>query len=230
MVTMYQGSDRFVKPLVTLKWAQTLDGRIATRSGSSRWISGPESRALAHVLRAEHDAVLVGVGTVIADDPLLTVRHVEGADPLRIVLDSSFRMPEKAALLHDGGRTVIATALAEDDARVRSARERGMEVLCLPAQDGRVALDALLPGLLDRGVRSILVEGGPTVITSFLRARLADELAIFVAPKIAGAGKDAVGELGIVQMADAIPLSDVRWQRVGDDLLIRATLGRGSRD
>lgn len=210
------------RPRITLKYAQTLDGRIATSTGQSRWISSPESRVLAHELRATHDAVLVGVGTVLADDPLLTVRHCKGQDPLRVVLDSFLRTPVHAALLADRPEMTILAAsydAAEDRARVLA--ETGASVLRLPIAGDGIDLTSLLVALFQRGLRSALVEGGAGLITSFWRSRLVDDAVIFIAPKISGAGLEAVGDLHIRAMDEAPVLETMAVDRRGDDLVVR---------
>ncbi len=211
------------RPLVTIAYAQTLDGRLATRAGSSQWISGPESLRLAHALRASHDAVMVGVGTVLADDPRLTVRLVSGRDPLRVVVDSTQRTPLSAAVLAEGAApgTLLAVTDAADPARVAAVRALGAEVLRVAADgDGRVSLPALLAELHARGIASLLVEGGARLITALLRARLADRLVVTVAPKLLGAGIEAVGDLGIGALADAIRLDPATVERYGADIVL----------
>ena len=211
------------RPQITIAYAQTLDGRLATRTGSSQWISGPESLQLAHALRASHDAVMVGVGTVLADDPRLTVRLVPGRDPLRVVVDSTLRTPPTAAVLASGAAagTLLAVTESADPAALAAMRALGATVLCVAAEsDGRVALPALLAELRGRGVGSLLVEGGARLITALLRARLVDRLVVTVAPKLLGAGIEAVGDLGIATLADAIRLDPVTVERYGADLVL----------
>jgi 5-amino-6-(5-phosphoribosylamino)uracil reductase/diaminohydroxyphosphoribosylaminopyrimidine deaminase/5-amino-6-(5-phosphoribosylamino)uracil reductase len=218
-------------PRVTLHYAQTLDGRIATRTGHARWISCQESLRLQHELRASHDAVLVGVGTAVADDPRLTVRLVEGRSPLRIVLDSTLRIPLDRAVLTDGAApTVIATTARAPEGRVRAVRATGADVLAVGQDEtGRVDLAALLRCLRARGVRSVMVEGGGTVITSLLRGRLVDRMIVCIAPKVIGEGIDAVNDLNVLTMADALTLTDTRFDRLGDDLIFEGRLSRDDR-
>jgi riboflavin-specific deaminase-like protein len=217
------------RPRVTVKIAQTVDGRVATSAGESRWITGPEARAAGHVLRAEHDAILVGIGTVLADDPALTVRHVTGRDPLRIVLDSTLRTPSTAHVLRTGvGRALL---LCGEDAPVEREAAligAGTQVLRVATDARQVALPAALTALRKVGVRSVLVEGGPTVVTAFLRARFVDRVAIFIAPMVLGTGRDAVGDLGVTQLAEAIRGTVMSVERVGDDLLVRIDVLRSS--
>lgn len=211
------------RPQVTVAYAQTLDGRLATRAGSSQWISGPESLRLAHALRARHDAVMVGIGTVLADDPRLTVRLVPGRNPLRVVVDSTLRTPPTAAVLADSSAsgTLLAVTASADPIRVEAMRALGATVLRAAAdEDGRVALPALLAALRRRGIASLLAEGGARLITGLLRARLVDRLVVTVAPKLLGAGIEAVGELGIMALSNAIRLDPVTVERYGVDLVL----------
>jgi riboflavin-specific deaminase-like protein len=211
------------RPTVTVSYAQTLDGRLATASGSSRWISAPESLRFAHRLRAEHDAVAVGAGTACKDDPRLTVRLVPGDDPLRVVVDSTLRTPLSAALLADGAAegTVLAVTERASEERCEEALSRGATVLKVPADAaGRVDLRALLTELYALGVRSVMVEGGASLITSFLHARLVDRLAVCIAPKILGRGIEAVGDLGISDLSDSLILVDTSVTPYGVDLVL----------
>ncbi len=215
------------RPRVTISYAQTLDGRLATRGGSSQWIGGPESLRFAHALRAANQAIMVGVGTVLADDPRLTVRLAEGADPLRVVVDSELRTPPGAAVLRDGAArgTLLACRAGADPARIAALTALGAEVLPLPAgPGGGVDLAALLSHLAARGVASAMVEGGARLITGLLRGRLADRLAVCVAPKILGEGISAVGELGIDRLADAYALRDAALTPCGVDWIIDGNL------
>ena len=210
-------------PAVTLGYAQTLDGRLATSTGESRWISAPESLRLSHQLRAEHDAIMVGVGTALKDDPRLTVRLVAGRSPLRVVVDSTLRTPPTAAVLTDGASpgTVLAVTDRAPAAKRDEVRALGATVLCLPADTGgRVDLASLLTALHDRGVRSVLVEGGAGMITALLRARLVDRLVVCVAPKILGSGIEAVGDLGISELARTLIVADAAVTPYGADLVL----------
>ena len=212
-----------VRPTVTVSYAQTLDGRLATVSGSSRWISSPDSLRFAHALRAEHDAVAVGAGTACNDDPRLTVRLVPGEDPLRVVVDSSLRTPLSAAVLANGAAkgTVLAVTDRAPDERCEEAESLGATVLQVPADAaGRVDLGILLFKLRSLGVRSVMVEGGAALITSFLCARLVDRLAVCIAPKILGRGIEAVGDLGIGDLTDSLILADTSVTPYGVDLVL----------
>jgi diaminohydroxyphosphoribosylaminopyrimidine deaminase / 5-amino-6-(5-phosphoribosylamino)uracil reductase len=211
------------RPVVTLSYAQTLDGRLATSTGSSQWISSPESLRFGHELRANHDAIMVGVGTVCKDDPRLTVRLAAGRNPLRVVVDSTLRTPLTAAVLTKGAAPGTVLAVTDRAPAVKCDRVRalGAAVLCLPTDaGGGVDLFALLAALHRRGVGSVLVEGGARVITALLQARLADRLVVCVAPKILGAGIEAVGDLGIRELARTLILTDTSVTPYGVDLVL----------
>ncbi len=211
------------RPAITISYAQTLDGRIATRDGQSQWISGSESLVFAHQLRAQHDAIMVGVGTVLQDNPRLTVRLAQGRDPLRVVVDSMLRTPLDAAVLADGAasRTIIATTDRAPAERIEGVRALGAAVLVLPATNtAQVDLHALLDALRDRGIASSMVEGGARLITALLRQQLVNRIAVCVAPKILGAGLDAVGDLHIRALRNMITLRDVQIQQYGADFIL----------
>ena len=205
-----------------MSYAQTLDGRLATASGNSRWISSPDSLRFAHELRAGHDAILVGAGTACTDDPRLTVRLVPGDDPLRVVVDSTLRTPLSAAVLGNGAAkgTVLAVTERASLERREMTRALGATVLVLP-QDaaGRVDLNAMLSELYAMGVRTVMVEGGAALITSFLCERLVDRLAVCVAPKILGRGIEAVGDLGICELSNSLILADTSVTAYGSDVV-----------
>ncbi|MDO8568734.1 MAG: bifunctional diaminohydroxyphosphoribosylaminopyrimidine deaminase/5-amino-6-(5-phosphoribosylamino)uracil reductase RibD [Dehalococcoidales bacterium] len=216
-------------PLVTVKFAETIDGRIATAKGSSKWISSGESRKLAHRLRALNDAVMVGIGTVLADDPQLTVRLVKGRNPVRIIIDSKLRIPLEANILksRESAPVIIATTSRADKTKQGALRDMGAEVLTVGANEsGDVELKELLVKLGQRGIASLLVEGGSEVITSLLGLGLVDKLVVFIAPKIMGEGIEAVGDLHIDRVDKAIKLTYERIRRSGADLVIEAKVSK----
>ena len=217
------------RPLVTLKFAQTLDGRIATASGDSRWISSEEFRKMAHRLRASNDAILVGINTILADNPQLTVRLVRGRNPTRVILDSRLRISPDCEIVktRDVAPVVIATTAQADRERFSRLRELGIDVLDLQSDEsGGINLKHLLRELGQRNISSLLVEGGARVITSFLRQKLADRVVVAVAPRILGKGTDAVGDLDIIQLSQAFKLTFQKISRAGADIVIEASIDR----
>ena len=228
-------NERFFKfittgqPFVTLKFAETLDGRIATDTGDSRWISSPASRRFSHRLRASHDGILVGAGTVLRDDPDLTCRLVRGRNPFRIVVDSELRIPLEARLFRDQkrARTIVACTPRASREKVSRLEGEGIETLVIdPADGGRVNMEKLFVELGRRGLSSVLVEGGREIITSILRLELADRLVVIIAPKIVGKGIGAVGEIGIRRMNDALAISVRRIMKRGGDVIIDGKISR----
>jgi diaminohydroxyphosphoribosylaminopyrimidine deaminase/5-amino-6-(5-phosphoribosylamino)uracil reductase len=217
------------RPFVTAKYAMSLDGKIATRTGSSRWISGEAARCLVGRMRARVDAILVGVDTVLADDPSLTARAADGAllarQPLRVVLDSRGRLPSSARVV-DGslpGRTLVATTPSGRSVLPNMPLDV-VEVWAAEAgPDGRVQTAELLTELGRRSLISVLVEAGGTLLASLLEQRLVDEVVAFIAPKLVG-GSDAptpLGGRGVEEMSAAIELLDISYERIGPDVIVR---------
>lgn len=212
------------RPLVTLSYAQSLDGSVAAAPGQPLALSGPEAMAFTHQLRAEHDAILVGIGTVLADNPRLTVRLASGPDPQPVVLDSQLRLPLDASLLRHPRPPWIAATGRADPGRQAALETAGARVLRLPADDsGRVNLPALLAALADAGIKTLMVEGGSAVITSFLSARLVDRLVLTLAPRL-------VGGLRAVSTPCDLRLRNVAYHSLGTDLIVEADVGPVSTD
>jgi diaminohydroxyphosphoribosylaminopyrimidine deaminase/5-amino-6-(5-phosphoribosylamino)uracil reductase len=212
-------------PFVTLKIAQTLDGMIATRTGDSRWISSVESRKLVHEMRSEQDATIVGVGTVIADNPQLTVRLVKGRNPVRIILDSLARTPVRSRILsaETKGKTVIATTEDADETRVKKLEKAGAEIWVLGRDtEGHVNLVDLLKRMGKSNITSVLLEGGTRLNTAALLAGLVDRLILFLAPRLLGNGGSyqAFGNLGISVMDEAVKFNLIRHYWVGEDIVL----------
>ncbi|HEU5250810.1 MAG TPA: bifunctional diaminohydroxyphosphoribosylaminopyrimidine deaminase/5-amino-6-(5-phosphoribosylamino)uracil reductase RibD [Thermoanaerobaculia bacterium] len=211
------------RPFVLAKWAASLDGKTASASGESRWITGPEARRRALLLREEYDAVLVGSGTVLADDPLLTRRlgTARSRPHRRIVLDGRLRVPPTARVFRGIGGALVVTTLPERHARARRLAARGVEVWSVPGAGGGVSLPRLLERLAGAGVSSLMVEGGADTLGRFFRAGLVDRVAVFLAPKLLG-GESAPGGIG----GPGFPLSrarrvrDVEHEQVGEDWLV----------
>ena len=217
-------------PWVMLKSMVSLDGRMASESGESRGLGGEAELRLAHRLRAEHDAVVVGSGTVLADDPELTVRRARGRNPLRVVLDSSLRLPMTSRLLATARRAPLLVATASrDSARIAALEAAGARVWSFePSRERRVPLEPLLRRLAREGAISILVEGGATLHSALLREGLADRVAVGIAPLLLG-GRGAATwtrDLGRARLADGIPLTSLRVRRLGRDLWIEGDLLR----
>jgi diaminohydroxyphosphoribosylaminopyrimidine deaminase/5-amino-6-(5-phosphoribosylamino)uracil reductase len=218
-------------PWVLLKSMVSLDGRTGSENGESRGLGSPAELRRVHRLRAEHDAVLVGIGTVLADDPELTVRHARGPNPLRVVLDSGLRLPIGSRLLATTGRAPLLVATTvEDRGRVDAIEAAGGRVWRFEADpDGRVPLALLLRRLAAEGALSILVEGGATVHSAFLRAGLADRIALGIAPVLLGGrgGTAWTRDLGRPSLGEGIPVTSLRVRRLGPDLWIEGDLPFG---
>jgi diaminohydroxyphosphoribosylaminopyrimidine deaminase/5-amino-6-(5-phosphoribosylamino)uracil reductase len=216
--------SRTKKPFVTLKSAITLDGWCATSAGHSKWVTSERSRVHVHRLRARSDAVLVGVGTVIADDPLLTVRGVRGRNPLRIVVDTSLRTPADARVVRDlsDARTLLAVGPGVKAERMRKMTGQRVEVVNCPVVAGRIDLAALLERLGEMSVTSLLVEGGAEIAGAFLRESLVDKVVVFLAPKLL-AGDDGVPMArgpGASLMDHCLRLKDIRVRKIGGDIMV----------
>ena len=212
------------RPFVLAKWASTLDGKTAAASGQSRWITGEAARRRALLLREEHDAVLVGAGTVREDDPLLTRRlgrNRTGARHWRIVLDGRLRIPETARVLRDPESLLVVTARRSSHPQAKRLGARGARVWSIPGVAGRISILRLLRRLAREGVTSLLVEGGAETLWEFFRAGCVDRVAVFLAPRILG-GEKAPGGLGGrgFPLRGTPRLRDVKTERIGEDLLI----------
>jgi diaminohydroxyphosphoribosylaminopyrimidine deaminase/5-amino-6-(5-phosphoribosylamino)uracil reductase len=219
---------RYGRPLITLKAALSWDGKIATRTGDSKWITGERARRFAHRMRAEHGCVLVGVNTVLQDDPLLTAR-LRGVknQPLRVVLDSRLRTPPEARIVQHADAPTLIFCTEPMPAHVARLQAPHVEVVALPpAPDGRVPVSQVVAHLAQRGVIGILVEGGGEVIASFVQAGLADRVAFFYAPLLIG-GREAPTPIegeGVAQIAHAIQLAQPRCKRLGTDWLLEGEI------
>lgn len=207
---------------VTVTYAQSIDGRIATLSGESKWISGDRTLRLAHRLRGGHDGILVGVGTAAKDDPELTCRLLHRPSPARIVLDSKLSIPTGSLLVKTAARhaTILLTTARASRRRIDLLRGSGVQiVLCESNTEGRVDLAAALGELGKRGIQKLLVEGGSGVITSFLLSGFVTRLVVVIAPLIIGEGTPAVKSLGVERLNEAKRLKTVKLRRMGEDLV-----------
>jgi len=210
-------------PFVTLKLAATLDGKIASVSGDARWISNAASRHLVHRLRNQVDAVLVGIGTVRADDPQLTCRISGGRDPWRVVLDTRLRIPLTAKLLcqRDPQRTIVATTMTGSPAKIRALETLGAQVWRMPMRRHRIAWAALLKKLARSGIVSLMIEGGGAVAASALKGKIVDKVIFFYAPKILGGdGRAMIDSLGIRRVRQSIVVKKLAVHDSHGDLLV----------
>ena len=211
------------RPFVSLKFAETLDGKLATWARDSHFVTGQEAHVYSHYLRKIHDAILVGIGTVQDDDPELTTRLVEGKNPVRVVLDSRARIPLSAKVLQGETKTIIVTgsdAAAENCGKLRGLQN--VEVITLPCENGKISIPALLQALYEHEIASVLVEGGSEALGSFLDARVADRVYAFIAPKLTG-GKNAlpaIGGKGISVMSECASVTEPELLTLGKDWLI----------
>lgn len=207
------------RPLVTLSYAQSLDGSLTAVAGQPLDLSGPESMLFTHQLRAAHAAILVGIGTVLADNPRLTAHRVGGPHPQPVVLDSRLRFPLTAKLLSHPRGVWIATTEAAPTAAQRELETRGARILRLPGDEHRrISLPALLDWLAEANINSVMVEGGAEVITAFLAQRLASRIALTIAPRF-------VGGLNALRLPCDVRLQNIRYQVLGHDIIIEGETG-----
>jgi diaminohydroxyphosphoribosylaminopyrimidine deaminase / 5-amino-6-(5-phosphoribosylamino)uracil reductase len=219
-------------PFITLKVAASLDGKIATRTGDSRWITAESARRHVHQLRNEVDAVLVGIGTILRDDPLLTTRLgiADQRDPIRVIVDNLARLPLRAKVVNRASTapTILAVSQKAPRGKVEALEREGIQVLVVENSPRRVSLERLVEVLGKRGILSVMIEGGAEINASALREGIVDKVCIFVAPMLIG-GKTAptaVGGEGIEEIAQALRLRDTRVERYGDDILVEGYIAR----
>jgi diaminohydroxyphosphoribosylaminopyrimidine deaminase/5-amino-6-(5-phosphoribosylamino)uracil reductase len=215
-------------PFVTLKLASTLDGRIATAAGESRWITSLHARTLVHRLRTMVDCVMVGSGTVVKDDPSLTVRHVRGAGPARAVVDSALKAPPDARIfLSPTGKVFVFTGKKASQKKVSAIEKKGAEVIRVPYNEEGLRLKSVLRELGKRGVASVMLEGGARLAASALKEGAADRVIVFVSPKILGSdAHPAVAELGIRRLRDALKLKEVKIKMLDGEVVVEGYLQR----
>jgi diaminohydroxyphosphoribosylaminopyrimidine deaminase/5-amino-6-(5-phosphoribosylamino)uracil reductase len=214
-------------PFVTLKLAASLDGKIAAVTGDARWISSEDSRRMVHQLRNEVDAVVTGVRTVIADDPLLTCRIPHGRNPWRVILDSRLRIPLSAKLLRqtDSEKSIIVTSERSSHQKGRAIESMGAQVWRIKLRKGRMPWTVILRKLAAKGVLSVMIEGGATTSAWALRERAVDKILFFYAPMILGGdGRVMIDALGVKRVRQAIPVQRMRGRQSGTDTLVSAYL------
>lgn len=211
-------------PFVTLKFAMTLDGKIATRTGDSKWISCDKSRRIVHGVRSRVDAVMVGVGTLLADDPELSARQGRVSYPTRVVVDSKALAPADAKMFSLPGETIIATTQSAPEDRIVKLKQAGARILIIEEDAGRVSLPSLMRALGETGVTSILLEGGGRIAASALSSGVVDKVIVFIAPKIIGGAeaRTPVEGLGVAMMAEAFALERLKVRNIGCDIMIEA--------
>ena len=215
---------------MSLKYAMTLDGKIATGSGDSKWITGIEARTYAHRLRRQHDAVLVGIGTVLEDDPELTTRLVKGKNAVRVVLDSKLRVPLTAKVLDGAAPTIVATELDVSDVKLAAVKcLPNVEVLQIPLGNSGVDLRYLMKELAARQLTSVLVEGGSGVLGAFKDAGLGDRIYAFIAPKLIGGAEalSPLGGAGSELISDGWQLDGLEYMQLGSDVLLTGRVLKG---
>nr|WP_320117478.1 bifunctional diaminohydroxyphosphoribosylaminopyrimidine deaminase/5-amino-6-(5-phosphoribosylamino)uracil reductase RibD [uncultured Marinifilum sp.] len=224
------------KPYVVMKTAMTLDGKIASKTGDSRWVSNEKSRAKVHELRNKLAAIMVGVDTVIADDPMLTTRleSREGRNPIRIVVDSNLRIPLDSRILNSSveAKTILAVTENAKSDKIEAVEALGNKVLVIDSLNERVDLQKLMIKLGEEGIDGILLEGGATLNFSALQTGIVDEVISFIAPKIIGGAeaKSPVGGDGIELMKNAIQLSDIKIDQIDQDLVLTGRIKKNSED
>jgi diaminohydroxyphosphoribosylaminopyrimidine deaminase/5-amino-6-(5-phosphoribosylamino)uracil reductase len=215
------------EPFVILKVAATLDGKLATRTGESQWITGETSRRFVHRLRDEVDGVVVGIGTVLRDDPLLTARIRGGRDPYRIVFDSRLRIPENAKMVDlSPSKTIVATTEMASRDKIERLRKRGVRMLISDSESGKVNLQFVLQKLAEMGMMSLLLEGGSQLSGSFLDQRLIDKILLFLSPKLIGdpLAPGIFSGAGVSSLKETIPVKDLKVRKIGDDILVEGYL------
>jgi diaminohydroxyphosphoribosylaminopyrimidine deaminase/5-amino-6-(5-phosphoribosylamino)uracil reductase len=220
------------QPFCLLKTAMTLDGKIASHTGDSKWITNEQSRSYVHQLRHQYGGIMVGIGTILADNPMLTTRleHGEGIDPVRIIVDSQGRIPLASQVLHlsSKSRTVIATTDQIPQEKVFALQQLGAEVIILPSIQGQVSLPDLMRVLGERKIDSVLLEGGSTLNYAALEAGIIDKVMTFISPKLLGGthAKTPIGGQGKAFVKDALALKNISINRFDEDILIEGYLGR----
>lgn len=213
------------KPYITIKFAETLDGKIAALDGSSKWISSPLARKFSHKLRRENDAIMVGAKTIIKDNPSLTTRFVRGKNPIRIVIDGKLRIAPTSNIIKSAKKikTIIVTTPKNSKRKIAALEKEGVEFIFLKAsKTGVIDLKVVIRILYKKGIQKLLVEGGAALIALFLKSSLADKIIVIVSPKILGRGTESVGELGIKNIKRALKLRFKSVKSVGEDIVYTA--------
>ncbi len=212
------------RPFVILKVAMSVDGKIATSTGDSKYITSKEARTLVHQMRSEVDAVMVGLNTVLRDNPELTVRLVKGKDPLKIVVDSKLKMPKNCNLMKDPSKLIIATTNKAPKSQLKKFQQKGITILTTKLKSGFVDLEDLMKQLGKHEITSVMIEGGSQLNSSAIKEGIVDKILIFTAPKLIGNGLGAIGNLGVNKINKAINLKNPVVKKIGNDILIEGYL------
>ena len=212
-------------PFVIAKAAMSLDGKIATTTGHSKYITGKEARKYVHELRAEYDAVMVGSNTIAKDNPQLTVRLIKGRNPIKIVVDSTLKISAKANVIkNEPSKLIIATTRKAPKKKIKLLQNKGVRVLVLNAKNGRVDLEHLMKELGKHDIISIMIEGGAELNAEALRSKIVDKILFFISPKMIGKGLEAIGDLGVKKVDKSINLKNIDYKKIGKDMLIEGYL------
>ena len=212
------------RPFVIVKAAMSLDGKIATRTGDSKYITGREARRLVHQMRTELDAIMVGIGTVLKDNPKLTPRLAKGHDPIKIIVDSKLRIPVRSNVLKNPSKVIMATSSKAAKKKIKQLQQKGVKVLMLPLKRSKIDLEKLMKELGKLEISSIMIEGGAELNADAIRQGIADKVLFFIAPGLIGEGLAAVGDLGIKKVDRKINLKHLSTKKVGKDILIEGYL------
>ena len=215
---------RTKKPFAVIKVAMSADGRIATKTGDSRYITSREARTYVHQLRTEVDAVMVGLNTVLRDNPALTPRLAKGKDPMKVVVDSRLKIPKNCNLMKDASKLIIATTNKAPKSKIKRLEEKGVKIIVTKSSDGLVDLQDLMKHLGKHEITSVMIEGGSELNSSAIKNRVVDKILIFTAPKLIGNGLGAIGNLGVNKIDKAIDLKNPICRKVGRDMLIEGYL------
>ena len=225
---------KFIKkkmPFVTVKGAMSIDGKIATEKGESKWISSETSRKLASKMRSEVDGVLVGVNTIIKDDPCLIPHGIKAKRPVRVIVDTKLRIPTfRAKVLDNSAKTIVATSFLANSKKINKLQKKGIEIIKTPLYNNMVNLKILMKELAKRGIMNVLIEGGGNLIWGALKSKIVDKMKIFIAPKIIG-GKDApslVEGKGIRKLKKALLLKEIKIRKIGEDFLLEGYVFRNN--
>ena len=221
---VYMKYMRTKKPFIIIKVAMSADGRIATKTGDSKYITSKEARAYVHHLRTEVDAVMVGLNTVLRDNPELTPRLVKGKDSMKIVVDSTLKIPKNCSLMKNPAKLIVATTSKASKNAIKKLQQKGVTIIITKSKNGMVDLQDLVKQLGRHEIASIMIEGGSELNSTAIKAGVVDKIFIFTAPKIIGNGLGAIGNLGINKIDKAINLKNSVAKKIGNDILIEGYL------